>query len=250
MIDPTADPAIAERASTAPGAAPRVPATGAVIRALIDVTLARLARGKAPWIGAVIAALPVAFAAVMHTRGIEPLVGPTFVILRVIAALLAAMFVASSIGDEIEQRTSTYLWSRPIARWTVLAGKLGALAPIATGLVVASWIAAIAMWTRDVPSARSIAALAEGGAAACLAAAGIAALVPRHALALAIGYLLLDNFLSALPFSLRELTIGYQISALGGFTGDAAVAGPAIALAAIGAVWAAIGALRIRRAEA
>jgi hypothetical protein len=185
----------------------------------------------------------------MHTRGVEPFVGPTFVILRVILALIAAMFVASSIGDEIEQRTSTYLWSRPIARWTVLAGKLGALAPIATGLVVASWIAAIAMWTRDLPSLRSIAALAEGGAAACLATAGIAALVPRHALALSIGYLLLDNFLSALPFSLRELTLGYQISALGGFADDTAIAGPVIALAAIGAVWAAIGALRIRRAE-
>lgn len=247
MIDPSADPSVAERARSA--GAPRVPAAGTVIRALIGITLARLVRGKTPWIGAVIAALPVAFAVIMQARGVAPQLSETYVVLRLLLALLAAMFVASSIGDEIEQRTSTYLWSRPIARWTVLAGKLGALAPIAIALVTASWIAAASLWTGAPPSARSIAALIEGGAAACLTAAGIAALVPRHALALSIGYLLLDNFLSAWPFSLRELTIGHQISALAGFADDASVAGPVIALAAIAAVWAAIGAARIRRLE-
>ena len=38
----------------------------------------------------------------------------------VVMALLSSVFVASSIGEEIEERTITYLWSRPLPRWTLL----------------------------------------------------------------------------------------------------------------------------------
>jgi ABC-type transport system involved in multi-copper enzyme maturation permease subunit len=216
---------------------------------MVGVTLKRLGRGKALWIGVLVAGLPIVFAAIMHGLHVRPFANDMFVVWRLILALLSAMFVASSIGEEVEDRTLTYLWSRPIARWAVPAGKLCALVPIVIALVVASWIAATRAWTEELPTLISCVGLAAGGLVACVIAAGISTLVPRHAMALTIGYLLVDNFLAAWPFSLRELTLAHQTSALAGLTDDAAVATPVIALAAIAGVWTAIGVARIRRLE-
>jgi ABC-type transport system involved in multi-copper enzyme maturation permease subunit len=217
---------------------------------LIGVTWTRLRRGKALWIGVLFAALPIITAAIMASYHVAPTHdGGFFLVLQLLLALLVAMFVASSIGEEVEARTGTYLWSRPIARWAVLAGKLCALTPIVIALIVAAWVVAILIWTAAWPSAISCLALVIGGAAACLVAAGISTLVPRHAMALTIGYLLVDNFIAAMPFSLRELAIAHQISALAGQADDAAIATPVIALIAIAGVWTAIGLQRIRRLE-
>ncbi len=68
-------------------------------------------------------------------------------------------------------------------------------------------------------------------------------------MALTIGYLLVDNFVGVMPFSLQELALAHQMSALAGLTDDAAIATPLIALAAIAGVWTAIGLYRIRRIE-
>jgi ABC-type transport system involved in multi-copper enzyme maturation permease subunit len=171
------------------------------------------------------------------------------VLWRLILALLSAMLVASSIGEDVEDRTGTYLWSRPIARWAVMVGKLCALAPIVIGFAVASWYATILVWTDAGPSAISCLGLAAGAATACVVAAGISTVVPRHAMALTIGYMLIDNFIAAWPFSLRELMIAHQTTALAGLSDDAAIATPLIALAAIAAVWAVVGLVRIRRLE-
>jgi ABC-type transport system involved in multi-copper enzyme maturation permease subunit len=217
---------------------------------LIGVTLTRLGRGKALWIGVMFAALPVITAAILASYHVAPTHDDAFfLVLQLLLGLLVAMFVASSIGEEIEARTGTYLWSRPIARWAVLAGKLCALTPIVVGLIVAAWSASIMVWTQAAPAAISYLALVVGGAAACLVAAGISTLVPRHAMALTIGYLLVDNFVAAMPFSLRELAVAHQISALAGLTDDAGVVTPLIALVAIAGVWTAIGLRRIRSLE-
>lgn len=242
--EPTVSPAAAgPGTAVAPGAA-------ATVWTLIGVTLTRLRRGKALWIGLLFAALPIITAAIMASYRVTPTHDDAFfLILQLLLGLLVAMFVASSIGEEIEARTGTYLWSRPIARWAVLAGKLCALAPVVIALIVAAWYASILVWTSAGPTAISCLALVAGGAAACLVAAGISTLVPRHAMALTIGYLLVDNFVAAMPFSLRELAIAHQISALAGLADDAAIATPLIALAAIAGVWTAIGLRRIRRLE-
>lgn len=227
-----------------------VPGRWATIATLVGVTLTRLRRGKALWIGALFAALPVVTAAILRAYRVSadhP--GPFFLIVQLLLGLLVAMFVASSIGEEIEARTGTYLWSRPIARWAVLAGKLLALTPIVAALVVAGWYAALAIWSPAGPTAVSCVALAAGAVATCLVSAGISTLVPRHAMALTIGYLLVDNFVAVMPFSLQELALAHQMSALAGLADDAAIVTPLIALAAIAAVWTAVGLYRIRRIE-
>jgi len=228
-----------------------LPATAwSTVRTLAGVTLKRLGRGKALWIGAMIAALPVVYAAIVHAA--QRLVSPDdlFIFLRPLLALLPAMFVAASIGEEIEDRTSTYLWSRAIERWAVLAGKLCALAPIVIALIVGAWLLSTEILTRAAPTVVSCVALAAGALVASLTAAGIATAVPRHGMALTIGYMLVDNFVGVLPISLRTISITHQTRVLAHLEGGPfVVATPVIALAAIAVVWGTIGFVRIRRLE-
>src|SRR5207237_965006 len=62
--------------------------------------------------------------------------------MMMILAILPPLFVSSSIGEEIEDRTTTYLWSRPLARWTVVGGKLLALVPVVLALALGGWFVA------------------------------------------------------------------------------------------------------------
>ena len=107
-----------------------------------------------------------------------------------VLAVVPAMFVAASIGEEIEDKTITYLWSRPLPRWHVIAGKLVALAPIAIG----SRSLAGSSRCRSAPDALAPSTLV-GIAAAALAisilASGISTLAPKHGMALTIIYMLL-----------------------------------------------------------
>jgi len=229
------------------------PTSWSTVQTLAGVTLRRLSRGKALWIGAMIAALPLVYAFIVRGHGAaSPAASPDdlFTFVRPLLALLPGMFIGASIGEEIEERTSTYLWSRAIERWVVLAGKLFALAPIVVGLVVVAWIASTAILSHAPPTAISCVALAAGALAASLTAAGISTVVPKHGMALTTGYMLVDNFIGVLPVSLREVSITYQAGALAHLDGGpAVVATPVIALAVIAAVWGVIGFARIRRLE-
>jgi ABC-type transport system involved in multi-copper enzyme maturation permease subunit len=232
-----------------------VPATSSTVWTLAAVTLKRLGRGKALWIGALIAALPPAFAVVfsatsLHTRQLSRIPDDLFNISVGLLVMLPAMFVGASIGEEIEERTSTYLWSRPIARWVVLAGKLCALTPIVIVLIVGGWYAGGTIWAEAAPSLTSCIALAGGCVATSLVAAGIATVVPKHGMALTIGYMLVDLFIGAMPFSLNELSITNQMRELADLSGgQPAITTPLIAMIAVSGLWAAVGFVRIRRLE-
>src|SRR5689334_18632971 len=115
-----------------------VPSTASALLTLMRVTLRRFMRGRAIWVVLVIALLPTLLAAAHPGRaGVMDAIS---VVEIIVMALLPAVFVASSIGEEIEDRTTTYLWSRPIARSAVVFGKLLALAPIAAALVAGGWV--------------------------------------------------------------------------------------------------------------
>jgi len=230
---------------------PVVPTTLSTVRTLAAVTLKRLGRGKALWIGVLIAAVPIVSATLLHARHVPPALDGQFRISLGMLALLPAMFVGASLGEELEDRTSTYLWSRPIARWAVLAGKLCALTPIVIVLVVGGWSAGVMIWAEAAPSGASCVALAAGCVAASVIAAGIATVVPRHGMSLTIGYMLVDLFIAAMPFSLNNLSITKQVDVLAQLDGaPSSIATTLIALGVITVVWAAVGFVRIRRLEA
>jgi ABC-type transport system involved in multi-copper enzyme maturation permease subunit len=222
------------------------------------VTLRRLFRGRAVWVSLLVAAAPIAFAVTVERRVGD---GPgswvfgageaTFTVELFVLAILPALFIAASIGEEIEDRTTTYLWSRPVARWHVLAGKLVALAPLAIALVVVSWVVAIELGLHMLPPVRSMVGLGAGALAISLVATGIATLVPKHGMALSIIYLLFfDLPIGEIPASLQILSVTHQTKLLAGFRyGETAVAAPSITMAVIGGVWLAIGLWRIRRLE-
>jgi hypothetical protein len=232
---------------------PGTPSTFDALRALAAVTWMRLRRGKALWIGVVIAALPVVHAGLRSAldrsaaHNVPP--GDLAASITPVLILLPALFVAASIADELESRTATYLWSRPLPRWAVLAGKLIALVPVIGALLVVSWLAATTVGGHAA-SPLSYLALVLGGAAVSLAGAAIATLTARHAMALTIAYMLADTFLGALPFSLAQISITYQVRVLGGLSDDAqAVAAPIIALALLSAIWGGLAVWRIGKRE-
>ncbi|HEX7842918.1 MAG TPA: hypothetical protein VF469_35840, partial [Kofleriaceae bacterium] len=222
----------------------------AMIRTLGGVALKRLGRGKVLWIGALFAALPVVYARAV--KGYQTASSPDnlFSLSLLLLAVLPAMFVGSSVGEDIEDRTSTYLWSRPIARWTVLAGKLVALTPIVIALCVGGWVAGIEVATGSAPPLTASLGLAAGCVASSLVVTGIAVVVPRHGMALTVGYMLADLFVGAMPFSVQQLSITRQTSALAGFASDApGIAASVIWMLVVAGIWTAIGLLRIRRLE-
>jgi ABC-type transport system involved in multi-copper enzyme maturation permease subunit len=225
--------------------------TAQAVRAIAGLTLRRVSRGRTLWIAALIAAVPVMFGAVLHV-----LLGPRrdmadnmLLFQLLVLAVLPPMFIASSIGEEIEDRTITYLWSRPIPRWAVVIGKLLALAPIAMVLVVASWHLACALGLQSMPSPRSHLALAAVALSAI--STGIAVLVPRHGMALTIGYLLFDFWIGIIPASIQNLSVLHHVQAIS-FPKPEGTDVPTAAawLVAVAAAWLGLGLWRIRRLEA
>ncbi|HEX7700975.1 MAG TPA: ABC transporter permease subunit, partial [Kofleriaceae bacterium] len=136
-----------------------VPSIGAALSALARLTFTRLLRGKLMWVSLAIACLPIALATAL---GREPstALDITFKIELFVIAILPALFAAPAIGEELEDRTATYLWSRPLPRWSILAGKLLALAPFVMAILVGSWIAAIFVALHKPPPAITIVAIA------------------------------------------------------------------------------------------
>ena len=220
------------------------------VMTLARITLLRLTRGKALYICVLIAALPVFYAAVMHafrsTTGPDAIMG--FEMLGL--ALLPPVFVAASIGEEIEERTSTYLWSRPIPRWAVMVGKLVALVPIAIVLILGSWFAAVKIGAETTPSLRSFVALGAGTIAISLVSGGIAAMLPKHGMAFAVIYLIVDATVGIMPFSLADLSLTHQVRVLADvYHLEPAMKTPIIAMVVVSAIWTTLGFWRIRRLE-
>lgn len=231
-------------------AALELPTTRTALVTIARLTMRRLLRGRALWLGAVVAALPVVFEALVDKSNPLQAVDATFTIELLVLVVLQPLFVASSIGEEVEDRTTTYLWSRPLARWTILIGKLIALAPIASALLVASWALAVQLGADHLPTAQSAIGLAAGGLAAAAIVAAIATLVPKHGMALAIVYLGIDFVIGTIPWSLQILSATHQAKLVAGRGGDYDGAlTPAIALTVIAAAWLAIGLARVRRLE-
>jgi ABC-type transport system involved in multi-copper enzyme maturation permease subunit len=226
-----------------------IPGALSTVWTLMVITFIRLGRGKALWAGGGIAALKVALAVVLRNRASSVSVTEMFDTSLLLLAILPPMFVGGSIGQDIEDRSSTYLWSRPIGRWAVLVGKLCALTPIVIALVVGGWYLSMQIWRAAPPTLASCLALAAGCVATSLIAAGIATVLPKHGMSLTIGYMLVDIFIGAMPFSLRELSIAHQTGVLSHLGGDTATAAPLIAMAVVSGLWAVVGFLRIRVLE-
>jgi len=232
-----------------------------MISTIARLTLKRLIRGQAMWVALGIAILPVIVAIVLrqavHDR-VERLAFTLelYVVEMFVLSVVPALFVASSIGEEIEDKTITYLWSRPLSRWHVIAGKLLALAPIAMGVTLVGWLLSIQVASDALAPAWTIVGIAAAALAISMVAAGIATLAPKHGMALTIIYMLLfDVPIGEIPASLQVLSITHQARLLAGISAHGVYdmtdrIAPAITMAVLAGVWLALGLWKIRRTEA
>jgi ABC-type transport system involved in multi-copper enzyme maturation permease subunit len=170
-----------------------------------------------------------------------------FQVEMLLALLLPAAAVAPAIGEEIADRSCSYLWTRPVPRWTILAGVQGGLVPPLCALIIASWAGCYLQMPGARPALLVPAGLGWllGGLAAGSVSAAMAALVPRHALAVALVYLaVLDLPLGLLPFGLAHLAVSHHVRSL--VEGNGLVA-PLLWLIALATGWQALALWRYRR---
>lgn len=177
------------------------------VRVVARISWTRLRRGRTLWMTALLGTIPLLAAA--WQRAFEPDPAARWetiaqLMLRIFVTLAAALHLASAVGEEIEGRTYTYLWSRPMPRAALLLGKLLAALP---ALVVASWTAMagaffVAVGAPGMETAgwllRGLAAAALAGMGAGVFAAGVGAIATRHPFVFVLGYFLLAEQL--LPF--------------------------------------------------
>ncbi|CAN5523111.1 hypothetical protein BH11MYX1_BH11MYX1_17020 [soil metagenome] len=228
-----------------------VPTTAQALSTLARLTLTRVTRGKLLWISLAIAFLPIMYAGAMgQAKGTVDILSSTLVIETFVLAILPPLYGAPAVAEEIEERTATYLWSRPIKRWVIVAGKLLALAPFAGVVVLGSWVLAIVISLHHLPSTLSMVGLGFGAAGITIVSCGIATLFPKRGMALAIIYVLvIDLPLGEVPASVRWLSVKHAAKTLADLDSDTAPAYGAIALVVISAIWLMVAFRRVGRLE-
>jgi ABC-type transport system involved in multi-copper enzyme maturation permease subunit len=230
------------------------PSTATAVWAVASLTLLRARRGRAIWITALIATLPVIFASLNNAyghaadRAASASLRGIFATVMLTLAISPAMNIASSVGEELEERTMAYLWSRPLARWTIIGGKLLALAPMVALLAVAGTAVACQAGNCELNGSLLI-AVAVAAIAFSFVSAAVATIAPKNGMTLAICYaLFIDLALGALPISLRYISVSHHAGSIAGINDDGVASG-AIATAVIVVLWTAIGLWRIRKIE-
>ncbi len=219
----------------------------AAVLAIGRLTAWRLVHSRASLFGILIAALPIAFAAALRGRTGYAL--RSFEVEQLLLVVLPAIVVASSITSDLDDRSITYLWSRPIRRWTLLAGKLVVLSPYVIALVAIGWLAATGVGAGKLASLASIGALVCGALASTLVAAGLTIAAPRYGMLLTIIYMLVDGVIGQIPAGIRALSITHDVADLACVTHGSLLAATS-SLATISVAWSMYGLRKIRSLEA
>jgi ABC-type transport system involved in multi-copper enzyme maturation permease subunit len=218
--------------------------------ALARLTLKRITRGKLIWISLAIAMLPMLFAATLSIGHHGNVLEPAFGMELFAVAIIPPLFCAPAIAEELEDRTASYLWSRPIPRWVLLAGKLLALAPFAMLCVTGSWLLTGFVGLGHAPPTDTIVAVATGSFGVGVTAAGIASLAPKRGMALAIIYILIiDLPIGQIPASLAWLSVTHAATTIAGFE-TASMTKGVLAMCVLCAIWLTVAFWRLRRIEA
>ncbi len=212
--------------------------------AIARLALLRTARGKALWFALALGLLPVLLGWAWRADGTAPLEAwdRLLVTFTMVMGIIAPILVASSLSDEIDDRTAAYLWSRAVPRWSVVTGKLLAMAPIVAaplllGLTLA-WIVIGPGAIGTLTFARTIGAFALGAVGASALSALIATLAPRFATPLAVGWMLIiDTTFAGFDISLRAITVSYGTRAIARGSTDPVGAISLLVLTALALAW-------------
>ena len=133
---------------------------------------------------------------------------------QMICLLLALFYGSSLLGSELENKTLTYLLTRPISRWRLIAGKYLAIVLV---LVPPTLVSLCVSWfLLGRPGEDLLAGLLVGTAGGLLAYNAIFVLLgfiaPRRAMVLALVYGVVFEFVfSFVPAMVNELTVTYYL---------------------------------------
>jgi hypothetical protein len=181
--------------------------------------------------------------------------------LRSLVMLAPIVHLATVVAEENDGRTYTYLWSRPVPRHALVLGKLLAVAPplmVAAVAALAIAFAIVSAGPGDTDPSwlpRALGAAAAGVLGASCFAVGVGALVPRHPLVVALGWVLFaEQVLSAVP-AVQNLSPLFHVMAIADIPGvrltlkGMSSLPPYPSLAVLSAVWLGIAIWRVRSIE-
>lgn len=146
--------------------------------------------------------------------------------LRYLIALVLALHASTSVAEEVQGKTITYLWSRPIPRWALPLGKYLSTVAVNAGLLLVSLCACYAVMLLGDPYALldAIGKLARTGVAILLAtayfgalAAAFGAMVSSFPSALMMIYVLaLEVGFSFVPGWIKTVSMTVHLRAIAG----------------------------------
>ncbi len=196
---------------------------------LFSAHLVRTLRARRMWIVAVGAALAPLIAWVVSqsprpVRGLDVLTALGFFVLLNLMAPLAAVIVGAAVlGEELEDRTITYLVTRPIPRPAILVGRWLASATILI-VLFASSAAALGAIAESFPPPSSDKHLIPAGLSGTIVVASALAVLTysavfaalgvffKHPMIVGLGYAFtVEGFLANLPGKNQALTIQYYL---------------------------------------
>ncbi|PID38548.1 MAG: hypothetical protein CSA65_07105 [Proteobacteria bacterium] len=207
----------------------RPPSGTAVARQIAGLSLRRARRSRLLRVVLALLALPVLATIVGVLSGRN---GAAFfekvlaLYLSYLVPLVLALFSSQSVAEEVQGRTITYLWSRPIARWALPVGKYLGTVAVTGGLMLLSLVACylVAM----IPAGGSVfselpllalglTALGVGTLYFAAVASAFGALVTSFPFALMLLYVLaIDIGMGFVPGLLRVVAMTVHLRAIAG----------------------------------
>ena len=144
----------------------------------------------------------------------------------IVGAILPLVIMAlatASFGNEVEDRTLSYLVMKPVARWLIVLPKV--LAPIAVGgpvLIVTGVVTTLLLLEGDVRAATAVAAAIFAGVVAYASIFTWLGLVTKSALAFAVVYVFVwEGLISTFLGGVRYLSVrGYVLAIMDGIDGE------------------------------
>ena len=218
----------------------------------------RILRGRTKWITLVLLLVPVGAAVLglVFQDADEAWGAAVDLTLRFVVPLAPAIHLANAVGEEIEQRTFTYLWSRPCPRPALLFGKLLAVVPplivaTAVALIVADLVVHGGQLSPELP--RVLLGMTLGTVATGMFVVGAGSLLPKNPMVFVLAYLMVgEQLLSVIP-NVRLLSLGHHAREIAGVSWEESSPGSVpesvVLLTLLGAVWLAAGVWRIARRE-
>jgi ABC-type transport system involved in multi-copper enzyme maturation permease subunit len=105
---------------------PPIPSASAAVRQIASMNLQRTRRGGMIWLSVavlVLVLLSTVVALLTGSAGIDYFESSLEVMLRYLVPFVMILHGSNVMGEEVQQKTITYLFARPIPRWTLPVGK-------------------------------------------------------------------------------------------------------------------------------